>query len=142
MLTVDRKFFTIHSPYNDSPQSIGHGATISAPHMHAYALEVLKDHLKEGNRALDVGSGSGYLVACFAMMVGKSGKVVGIEHIEELVKKSIENINKWDKNMLSSGNIKLLSKFLMYLFIEFKLDKSLYCSPLNKYSIIIISKSR
>lgn len=31
MLEVDRKYFTIHSPYNDSPQSIGHGATISAP---------------------------------------------------------------------------------------------------------------
>jgi hypothetical protein len=47
-------------------------------------------------------------------MVGISGIVVGIEHIEELVIKFIENINQWDKNMLSSENIKLLSKFLMY----------------------------
>jgi protein-L-isoaspartate(D-aspartate) O-methyltransferase len=38
MLKVDRKFFTPFSPYEDSPQSIGYGATISAPHMHAYAL--------------------------------------------------------------------------------------------------------
>ena len=37
--------------------------------MHAYALELLKDHLKEGHRALDVGSGTGYLTACFAIMV-------------------------------------------------------------------------
>ena len=29
-------------------------------------------------RALDVGSGSGYLSACMAIMVGASGKVVGI----------------------------------------------------------------
>jgi protein-L-isoaspartate(D-aspartate) O-methyltransferase len=39
--------------------------------MHAYALEILKDNLKEGNRALDVGSGTGYLTACFAIMVLK-----------------------------------------------------------------------
>ena len=37
--------------------------------MHAHALEVLKDHLKEGSRALDVGSGTGYLTACMAIMV-------------------------------------------------------------------------
>jgi protein-L-isoaspartate(D-aspartate) O-methyltransferase len=39
---------------------------------------VLKDKLKPGMRALDVGSGSGYLTACMALMLGPSGKVVGI----------------------------------------------------------------
>ena len=29
-------------------QTIGYGVTISAPHMHASALELLVDHLKEG----------------------------------------------------------------------------------------------
>lgn len=33
-------------------------------------LELLADQLVEGNRALDVGSGTGYLTACFALMVG------------------------------------------------------------------------
>jgi protein-L-isoaspartate(D-aspartate) O-methyltransferase len=42
-------------------QGIDYGATISAPHMHAMALEYLKDYLKPGNKVLDVGSGSGYL---------------------------------------------------------------------------------
>jgi protein-L-isoaspartate(D-aspartate) O-methyltransferase len=28
--------------------------------MHAMILELLKNHLKDGKRALDVGSGSGY----------------------------------------------------------------------------------
>jgi protein-L-isoaspartate(D-aspartate) O-methyltransferase len=49
--------------------------------MHTYislTLEVLKDHLKPGMRALDVGSGSGYLTACMALMVGPRGRVVGI----------------------------------------------------------------
>eukprot|EP01050_Picozoa_sp_SAG11_P034981 SAG11_NODE_12596_length_695_cov_1.080537_1_plen_107_part_10 len=46
-------------------QRIGFGATISAPHMHAYALEWLSDRLKPGSKVLDVGCGSGYLTACF-----------------------------------------------------------------------------
>lgn len=36
---------------------------------HAHALELLSAHLKKGNRAMDVGSGSGYLTACMAHMV-------------------------------------------------------------------------
>ena len=61
MLQVDRADFTGQYPYADHPQSINYNATISAPHMHAYALEYLSDYLKPGNHVLDVGSGSGYL---------------------------------------------------------------------------------
>lgn len=46
---------------------------------------------------LDVGSGSGYLVAVFHHLVsleGKRGTVVGIEHIPELVQFSVENLKK------------------------------------------------
>ena len=59
--------------------------TISAPHMHAYALELLEKQLEAGMTALDVGSGSGYLTVCFALMVGERGKVVGIDHIQGVV---------------------------------------------------------
>lgn len=45
--------------------------------MHAYALEALSDKLKPGARVLDVGSGTGYLTAAFAIMVGPNGKAVG-----------------------------------------------------------------
>ena len=41
MLSVDRGFFAPSNPYEDSPQSLGYGATISAPHMHGIALEHL-----------------------------------------------------------------------------------------------------
>ncbi len=44
---------------------IGYNVTISAPHMHGHALELLKDHLQDGMKALDVGSGSGYLTGNF-----------------------------------------------------------------------------
>lgn len=39
---------------------------------HAYALELLHDQLYEGAKALDVGSGSGILSACFARMVSRA----------------------------------------------------------------------
>lgn len=96
MDTIDRGLFVPPgtAAYVDSPMPIGHNATISAPHMHAMCLELLKDHLQPGMHALDVGSGTGYLTACFAMMVGSQGRVVGIEHIPELVAWSIENIKK------------------------------------------------
>nr|ACO11150.1 Protein-L-isoaspartateD-aspartate O-methyltransferase [Caligus rogercresseyi] len=108
MSRVDRGHYVPSSPYMDSPQTIGYGATISAPHMHAFALEYLTNHLKEGNKVLDVGSGSGYLTACFALMVGPSGKAVGIDHVDDLVEKGRDNIQKDQPELLSSGRVKLV----------------------------------
>ncbi|KAJ8353591.1 hypothetical protein SKAU_G00211580 [Synaphobranchus kaupii] len=108
MLATDRGMYSQDYPYVDSPQSIGYKATISAPHMHAHALEVLSDKLTEGASALDVGSGSGYLTACFARMVGPTGRVVGIEHIEELVQESLQNIRTDNPDLLTSGRIKVV----------------------------------
>eukprot|EP00094_Tigriopus_californicus_P006734 TCALIF_06485-PA protein Name:"Similar to Pcmt1 Protein-L-isoaspartate(D-aspartate) O-methyltransferase (Rattus norvegicus)" AED:0.31 eAED:0.31 QI:0/0.25/0.2/0.6/0.75/0.8/5/0/208 len=108
MLQVDRADFCGQSPYADSPQSISHNATISAPHMHAYVLELLQDQLRPGSRALDVGSGSGYLTACMAKMVGDNGTVVGIDHIHELVSFGTKNIGKSHSYELEKGTIKLI----------------------------------
>uniref|UniRef100_A0A5K3FRQ9 Protein-L-isoaspartate O-methyltransferase n=2 Tax=Mesocestoides corti TaxID=53468 RepID=A0A5K3FRQ9_MESCO len=111
MLAVDRGFFVKENPYEDRPQSIGYGATISAPHMHAYSLSILEPNLKPGGRALDVGSGSGILTACFALMLGSNGLAVGIEHVEELGKLSSSNIQSWlDSQPVYNGspiNLKL-----------------------------------
>ncbi|XP_077253094.1 protein-L-isoaspartate O-methyltransferase-like isoform X1 [Tasmannia lanceolata] len=97
METIDRGLFVPggNPPYVDSPMQIGYNATISAPHMHAMCLELLEEHLQPGMHALDVGSGTGYLTACIAMMVGPGGgRAVGVEHIPELVTTSIENLKK------------------------------------------------
>ncbi|KAL8057303.1 hypothetical protein ABFX02_04G176000 [Erythranthe guttata] len=96
METIDRALFVPEGsqPYVDSPMQIGYNATISAPHMHAMCLELLENHLKPGMHALDIGSGTGYLTACFAVMVGSQGRAVGVEHIPELVETSIKNIKK------------------------------------------------
>lgn len=82
MLEVDRGNYSPVSPYMDAPQGIGYGVTISAPHMHAHALELLKDHLVPGERALDVGSGSGYLTACMAIMLGENGSVIKVNQLK------------------------------------------------------------
>lgn len=103
MKSVDRGFYVVKgsgNPYVDSPQGIGSGATISAPHMHAHCLEVLHPWLKTGARVLDVGSGTGYLTALFAEFVGKEGLVVGVDHIPELVAQSEKNIRADGKGKL------------------------------------------
>jgi len=62
MLKTDRAdFIDPFYAYFDSSQSINYNSIISAPHMHAYPLEYLKDFLKPGCKVLDVGAGSGYL---------------------------------------------------------------------------------
>jgi len=98
---VDRANYVLdkQDAYRDSPQSIGYGATISAPHMHASAAENLTDYLQPGMKVLDVGSGSGYTCAMFHHLVSpddseKKGKVVGIDHIQQLVDWSVKNLKK------------------------------------------------
>ena len=110
MLQVDRADFTSSFPYYDSPQRIGYNATISAPHMHAYALEYLAPYCSNNIHILDVGSGSGFLTVALSKMINDSGLVVGIEHIDELYKTSIENISKNHSNLLDSKKIILLNE--------------------------------
>lgn len=99
MTQVDRAHYATSRPYSDSPQPIGHGATISAPHMHGHACEYLIDYLKPGARVLDIGSGSGYLTHVLANLVtdrgnNTQGTVVGIDHISELTELAQDNMNK------------------------------------------------
>ncbi|CAN1291394.1 Protein-L-isoaspartate O-methyltransferase 1 [Linum perenne] len=107
MDTVDRALFVPDgsAAYVDSPMPIGYNATISAPHMHATCLQLLEDNLKPGMHALDVGSGTGYLTACFAMMVGPEGRAIGVDHIPELVATSIKNVEKKNKALGMIVNI-------------------------------------
>jgi protein-L-isoaspartate(D-aspartate) O-methyltransferase len=74
-------------------------------------LELLKDHLKEGERALDIETGGGYLTACMALMVGETGMAVGIDHIPEVVENKKKNIQKDKPALLKSNRIKLVGKY-------------------------------
>jgi len=110
---VDRGFFCRddnlprHYCYQDTPLPIGYGETISAPHMHATCVEILRTHLRPGARVLDVGSGSGYLSAAMALLVSPGGKVIGIEKHPELAEQSIENIRAAMPDMLDSGLVEI-----------------------------------
>ncbi|RYP04364.1 hypothetical protein DL764_004500 [Monosporascus ibericus] len=127
-LKVDRAHYAPLSPYEDSPQPIGHHATISAPHMHASAVESLLPFLlpkvadeqsAEGvprvvgqpgrpRRVLDIGSGSGYLTHVLAELVGEDGVVVGLEHIKELRDIGEANMRKSAEGarLLDSGRVR------------------------------------
>ncbi|KAI3319836.1 protein-L-isoaspartate O-methyltransferase [Xylariaceae sp. AK1471] len=114
-LKVDRANYAPAHPYEDSPQTIGHRATISAPHMHANAVESLLPYLlpstsvtKRPRRVLDIGSGSGYLTHLLAELAGEDAVVVGVEHIRELKELGEKNMSKTEegRQLLSSGRVR------------------------------------
>ncbi|MCK4456550.1 MAG: protein-L-isoaspartate O-methyltransferase [Thermoplasmata archaeon] len=72
--------------YVDSPMSIGDGQTISAPHMVGIMLEALD--LRDGQKVLEVGGGSGYHAALVGEIIGRKGTVYSVERIEGLALKA------------------------------------------------------
>lgn len=95
-LTVPRELFIPHMlrnyAYVDTPLDIGQGQTISAPHMVAIMCEALD--IKEGQKILEIGTGSGYHAAIVAQLAGKTGQVYSIERFDSLANKAIENLTQ------------------------------------------------
>ena len=73
---------------------IGYGQTISQPLVVAFMLELLQP--KEGEKILDIGSGSGWTSALLAEIVGEKGKVIALEIIPELVEFGKKNVAKYN----------------------------------------------
>jgi len=73
------------SAYLDSPVSIGEGQTISQPYIVALMTELLE--IKDNDKILEVGTGSGYQSAILSYM---GAKVYSIERIEKLAKRAKE----------------------------------------------------
>jgi protein-L-isoaspartate(D-aspartate) O-methyltransferase len=71
--------------YEDMALPVMDGSTLSQPSTVAFMLNLLE--LKEDNKVLEIGSGSGYALALLSEIVIK-GKVYGIEIIKELGVKS------------------------------------------------------
>jgi len=105
MLKVPREKFLPEnaqsSAYLDTPLSIGLGQTISAPHMNAMMCEYLK--LKEGDKVLEIGTGSGYHAALCAELVAPEGSqnpghVFTMERHEELAEKAKTSLKETGYN--------------------------------------------
>ena len=96
MFRVPREIFVpdeIRSQaYEDTPQPIGHGQTISAPHMVAIMCDILD--LQKGMTVLEVGGGSGYHAAVIAEIIGPEGHVYSVERVPELVSQARDNLKQ------------------------------------------------
>ncbi len=144
MKKVDYKYFT-SNPYIDQPKNIYKNMTISAPHMHALALDVLKPWncpiKKEGCcNILDVGCGSGYLTAVFAISVleKKYKKIYGIDNKPELVEISINNINNYNKSLIDNDiiNISIGDGWLGITNIRFDIIHVGACASTIPYTLL------
>ena len=91
MRTVPRERFLDESQqdqaYDDGPLPIGEGQTISQPYVVALMTETVQP--KPGNRALEVGTGSGYAAAVLATTVAE---VYTIERLHGLAKKARQRL--------------------------------------------------
>lgn len=67
--------------------------TISQPYTVAFMLELLQP--EPAQKILDIGSGSGWVAAILARIVGKKGRVYAIERISELVEFCRDNLKKY-----------------------------------------------
>jgi protein-L-isoaspartate(D-aspartate) O-methyltransferase len=81
--------------YEDHALPIGQGQTISQPLMVALMLEALE--LKAGDRALEVGTGSGYQAALLSLLVRE---VVTVERVPELTESASRRLAE-----LGYGNV-------------------------------------
>jgi len=103
MLKVKREMFVLpeykQDAYVDTPLPIPGNQTISAPHMHAIFMSALK--LQPGDKVLEVGAGSGILLAYMKEVVGARGKVIGIEIVPEAYEFAKQNLKKtgYDKKV-------------------------------------------
>lgn len=81
--------------YENQPLPLGIGTTISQPYTIAFMLDLLE--LKDNQKILEIGSGSGYVLALLNE-ISKNSEIYGIERIRELTKKS-KKVLKKNKNI-------------------------------------------
>jgi len=78
-----------HLAYNDSPLSIGEGQTISQPYIVALMMQILE--LKNSDKVMEIGTGSGYQTALLAEIVET---VYTVERINSLIRDAEDLLNK------------------------------------------------
>ncbi len=89
------------SAYENNPLPIGFGATISQPYTIAFMLNLLE--LKNNLEILEVGSGSGYVLALINEL-SKNSEIYGVERIKELAKSSERILKKYENIKILHGD--------------------------------------
>ncbi len=79
-----------HDAYDDRPLGIGFGQTISQPFIVALMIQALE--LKEDNKVLELGTGSGYVAAILAELVKQVITVECIPQLAESAKQVLEKL--------------------------------------------------
>lgn len=84
-----------HQAYEDYPLPIDEGQTISQP----YIVGLMTQHLglKEGERVLEIGTGSGYQAAVLSLL---TDEVYSIEIRKKLAEKAAETLKQLDYNQV------------------------------------------
>lgn len=88
----------------DAALSIGYGQTISQPTVVVFMINRLQP--QEGDKVLDIGSGSGWTSALLAEIVGKNGKVIALEIVPELKEFGEKNAAKY--NFIKKERVKFV----------------------------------
>ena len=83
---------------------IGYSQTISQPLVVAFMLELLQP--QEGDKILDIGSGSGWTTALLAEIIGKNGKIIALELIPKLKEFGENNIKGY--NFIKTGVVEFI----------------------------------
>lgn len=105
MQRIERHLFVsekyAHMAYADSPLPIGYSQTISQPYIVAFMTEILE--LKQRDRVLEIGTGSGYQAAVLAEICDS---VYSIEVIPELGERAASLLKKlgYDKIVVKTGD--------------------------------------
>ncbi|MBI1972890.1 protein-L-isoaspartate(D-aspartate) O-methyltransferase [Candidatus Woesearchaeota archaeon] len=79
--------------YEDRPLPIGHGQTISQPTTVLLMTSFLQ--VREGQKILEIGAGSGYQAAILAEIIGPKGKVITLEVHKELAVFAKKNLHSY-----------------------------------------------
>lgn len=100
MMQVERQLFIPiplrNHAYDDAALPIGDGQTISQPFTVAFMTEAL--HVQEGDKILEIGTGSGYQAAILAAM---GARVFTIERITPLLKNARKVLDSMDVRYIS-----------------------------------------
>lgn len=91
--------------YENQPLPIGYEQTISQPSTIAVMFNLLQ--LNPGQKILEAGSGSGYVLALLSEIVGVKGQVYGLEIIKELADRSKETLKNYSNIHVFHGDGKL-----------------------------------